>query len=39
MPYKSLRGWKPVRTPYILVAAIDSIVAEGAKGTCVIETY
>jgi len=30
---------KPVRARYILIAAIESIVVEGAKGTCVVETY
>jgi hypothetical protein len=32
-------GRKHIRERYILVAAIDSIIIEGAKATCVAETH
>ena len=39
MTHESVDEPKPMRERYILVAAIDSIVIEGASVTCVTETH
>ena len=39
MTHKSVDGRKSMRERYILVAAIDSTIIEGAKDTCVAEMH